>query len=86
MYKAIAITNPLQQNALGGLFQKTDVAQGHNSPLREKKPNGVMVQIGCSTEIQPGNQPKIQPDEQPIPLIVCRIRFYTVLKLFLLIY
>src|SRR2546429_8260774 len=65
MDKAIATTNALQQNALGGLFQKTDVVQRHDSATPEEKPNKVVGQKGCSTIDQPEAQPAVQPEDQP---------------------
>ena len=51
MDEAIATTDTLQQDALGGFFEKTDVAPGHGSATIEDQSENIMSDVGFATVI-----------------------------------
>ena len=73
MNEAVASSDAIQQDAVGGLVQKADVMPGHKSTVPEEEAKCVVSQVGCSAEAQPADQSARQsgpqavarPDEQP---------------------
>src|SRR5258708_22251051 len=65
MDEAVASSDSLEQNTLSRLFQKTDVVPGECPASPEDPPEEIVLQVCCSTEVQPAEQPACQHTGQP---------------------
>ena len=65
MNEAVASSDAMEQDALGSLIQKANIAPGHIPTAPEEKPECVMSQVGCSAEAQPTELSAIQSEAQP---------------------
>jgi len=65
MDEAVASSDSLEQNTLSRLFQKTDVVPGECPASPEDPPEEIVLQVCCSTEVQPAVQPADQHRDQP---------------------
>src|SRR5260370_25532971 len=65
MDEAVACSDSLEQNTISRLFQKTDVVPGECPASPEDPPEEIVLQVCCSTEVQPADQPAGQHRDQP---------------------